>query len=553
MKRIISFIIIILLLCTWVPCYAEAETIDDVLMLFRNIMDEGILDWAASLFEPVSGGFWFSQSAKENPDKYAPTIECINWAKDGLRGCGVIKDDSSIPAIVKEKFTAFLKERRGKDGYFYDFYVPERRLFTEASDLKRGRDLTAARSVLAFCGTLGEISSRDTALTDMYLLSSGISSKNLSDIESEEEFRQWLKVKYPFTTNPYQDSSTLAANKSYIVSKGWGDTMTAYLVEKQKDDGLWGDERTENWAKNNRINAALKNCTWFQKEKTPYPKIDETVESVRYAFENYEMPATLCESWNRLELIRCALLSQNTVPAELQSKIDNNLLSMLKACLSEIKKFKTADGGFSMYKNGGTGMSMGFGVCEAGKKEGDMNAFAIIRDYIRTAHLLAGKGEPVFADDANAKYFWNKILLKTSDYKKTIFYQKDKIVSEISPGKLSAKTSVYTTVGYENKFDMFVGVFDENKLLEIKVASKSVYGGQMDEVVTENVNIPSSIGEDAFVLVVVLQNMMPFGKDERIYFNGNADLLSFSPKEKNTISIPKEPLFYEKNEQSNTF
>ena len=75
----------------------------------------------------------------------------------------------------------------------------------------------------------------------------------------------------------------------------------------------------------------------------------------------------------------------------------------------------------------------------------------------------------------------------------------------------------------------------------------------MDEVVTENVNIPSSIGEDAFVLVVVLQNMMPFGKDERIYFNGNADLLSFSPKEKNTISIPKEPLFYEKNEQSNTF
>ena len=143
--------------------------------------------------------------------------------------------------------------------------------------------------------------------------------------------------------------------------------------------------------------------------------------------------------------------------------------------------------------------------------------------------------------------------MKTSDYKKTIFYQKDKIVSEISPGKLSAKTSVYTTVGYENKFDMFVGVFDENKLQEIKVASKSVYGGQMDEVVTENVNIPSSIGEDAFVLVVVLQNMMPFGKDERIYFNGNADLSSFSPKEKNTISIPKEPLFYEKNEQSNTF
>lgn len=547
-RKLLSIILIIFLILPSAEVSADAiSSISDALAAYKGLITRDTLDWVADMYDGVSGGFYFSQSAKENPDKYAPTIECINWAKDGLRGCGIVTGQSaSIPDVIRKKFTAFIKDRQGDDNFFYDYYAPENRLYTEASDLKKGRDLAAAKSVLEICGSLSEVILPDASPATMSLMSGDLASKSITDIQSEQEFLNWLSVKHPFTQNPYQDGSTLAANRSYIVSRGWESAMISYLVEKQSADGLWGDAREEEWAKNNRINAALKNCAWFQKGGTAYPKFSEALESVLYAFENYEMPASLCESWNRLELIRCARMSQESISTEAQNKIDQNLLSMLKACLLEIKNFKMADGGYSMYKGGGTGLSMDFPVCEAGKAESDMNAFAVIRDYIRTAHFLAGAGEPTFEDNGDAEYFWSKILLKATDYRKTQFYQNDKEVFDISTGKFSAISTVCTTSGYENNIRMFVGVYDSGKLLDVKVTSKTVQGGKMEEILAEDINMPSTAGKNAYVKVMIWKVLEPFGKSEYIYLNGSADLISFTADDRRCdINTEKSVIYVE--------
>lgn len=521
-RKILLIFLSIILILPSAPIKAdEINSVDEVVEAYKNLLGRDTLNWLINMYDYKSGGFHYSQSAKDNPDKYAPIIESINWAIDGLRGCGIIENGSSIPQPVKEKFVSFVKERRGGDGYYYDYYAPEDRLYTEAEDMKKGRDLSAARGILSICGV-----SEDSLLNEAAASLMSFEDKNLSDITDEDEFSSWIRVKFPFTLTPYQDASTLAANKAYITEKGWDDTLAAYLVEIQKEDGLWGDDREEIWAKNNRINAALKNCAWFQRGGTSYPRLSEMVESVLYAFENYEMPASLCESWNRLELIRCAFLSYETIPSEIQSKLDQNLLSMLKACLKEIENFKMADGGYAMYKDGGTGLSQRFPVCEAGKAEGDMNAFAVIRDYIRTVHLLAGKGEPKFSNPEDSAYFWAKILEKHSDHSDVSFYQGGECVEEISGGELLVSANVYALS--DTEVSVICAIYDD-KLCDIKITRGEIKGGAEKEISCKALNVPKDASLNAYAKVMVWKEgtANPFSVAKHAFMKGSGDITAF--------------------------
>nr|MBQ4319026.1 hypothetical protein [Clostridia bacterium] len=86
---------------------------------FYSIYTDRIYEWLAGLWDKEVGGFYYSNSARDN-EPFFPDIESTSQAFGFLQSEGIVDRFDGFPAAMKDKAVKFIAVCQDpEDGYFY--------------------------------------------------------------------------------------------------------------------------------------------------------------------------------------------------------------------------------------------------------------------------------------------------------------------------------------------------------------------------------------------------------------------------------------------------
>ncbi len=373
-----------------------------------------ILTWLASLYDPQSGGFFYSLSARDN-DGFFPDLESTYQAiyllqLGGMYETGAVPEDI-MPGVIQDGFVKFaMKHQDESDGYFYHDGWGKK-----INNSRKGRDLLWAK------GLLGKFGGKPKYLLPEERIAK---SKETPDekkeaapeieerFSSEEKFIEYLDS-MNWDSGGWGSGNTLAAQLTQIKAAGLYEIASEYLREKQnKETGLWG--KGLNYA---ATNAAMKISPFFT-PASPYPNFDRMLESVIYIVKNEGIPVYITDVWNPLVTINQAKSTYggfNGMPRELQDRLLDALPEIIRISLENAKLFKKFDGAFGYNRLTGQRTSQGMTV-STGENESDVNGTLAACTSMRSAlwSLVDLKPPAIYKNDA--KYFMDLIMNKRKEF-----------------------------------------------------------------------------------------------------------------------------------------
>ncbi len=108
----------------------------------KGLFSTDMLCWLARLFDPETGGFYYSNSAKDN-EEFLPDIESTNQVLAILERSGVISSYDDMPSLIKREIAFFVSQREDRETGL--FFHPQWKYEVSRSHLPRlSRDLDAA-------------------------------------------------------------------------------------------------------------------------------------------------------------------------------------------------------------------------------------------------------------------------------------------------------------------------------------------------------------------------------------------------------------------------
>ncbi len=209
------------------------EAVAELLSLYK-IFDERFYIWLAGLYDPVIGGFYFSESARDT-NGFGPDIESTMQALSFTQTMGLTYGKpmreaySSKVADALVRFTQSLQDP--ENGYFY--HPQWGRLINIP---RRGRDLSWSTRLLESFGAKSLYS------TPMERLTKGEGTEGLPEhLKSVDAFKEYLE-QFDLSERSYWIGNQLQAQAIQIKAAGKEiiDTLCDWLEENQREDnGLW--------------------------------------------------------------------------------------------------------------------------------------------------------------------------------------------------------------------------------------------------------------------------------------------------------------------------
>ena len=362
-----------------------------------------ILRWVASLYDPETGGFYYSVSARDN-EGFEPDIESTSQVIDILQSSGILPkgvlDSKSIPDKIRLKMLEFFRARQSEDdGYFYD-----RQFGKAVGDSKRERNLSQAKAQITKLGgkPLYPLPTERLAESENTSQKTIDKTKLPDYLQSSEAFMNYIKA-LPWDTDPYSAGNRVAANKNTAKELGYEKELIEYIKSIQNPQtGLWGEGTGLM-----NTNAAMKVGGLFTASTEPYPNIDKMVKSTIKVIEN-ETPKTITDVWNPLVLIWRARYSYPEFPQRLNEKLADSFLEIMELTMERVARFRKADNGYSYNLGGSSPISQGATV-SLGLPEGDVNATCMAVTEMRSSMCacLGISKTPLW--DIYADEFWELI------------------------------------------------------------------------------------------------------------------------------------------------
>ena len=99
--------------------------------------------WLAGLYDHKTGGFYYSNSARDN-EPFLPDIESTNQALNLLMNSGMISSFEQLPKAMRDKMAEFVCSRLDPD----DGYIYHPQWGKDIVDSRRGRDLNWTVGIL---------------------------------------------------------------------------------------------------------------------------------------------------------------------------------------------------------------------------------------------------------------------------------------------------------------------------------------------------------------------------------------------------------------------
>ena len=356
-----------------------AEAADAVRQLY-SLYDESIYVWFANLYDPSSGGFYYSASARDTIG-FLPDLESTGQGLNMLVTSGLTTEWASLLTDeMKTKLLLFVYDMQSPDDYYY--YHPQWGMSIGSS--RRGRDAGWAKDILDGLGQppkydknapeaasylVDRVGGSSVAAVSRVVAVAAVAS----ELASEEAFRAFLDDA-KISENSYNTFNNLNARTTEIKNAGLWDFLLDYLTEKQYANGLW--EPTVSYQS---VNGLMKVSTFFNSKK-PFPNPDKAIESAMQVLSYTDNSAItqIVYVYNPWVAIKNILpyCSEESY-AKYMSILKDNADGFIGSTFEKLALFKREDGGFSYMQDRTAHESQQVLVAVEGTKESDVNSTSI--------------------------------------------------------------------------------------------------------------------------------------------------------------------------------
>ena len=421
------------------------EITDEIRKLFALYSDD-VYVWLANLYDPEIGGFYYSNSGRDNTG-YLPDIESTVQALNHLRTGGMFAERggdyaTALPEEMREQLLAFAKGLQSPvDGFFYHPQWGENIIAA-----RRGRDLGWATDLIQQLGSKplyntpggvkGELGTPPgvqpvSSLTGRLGSSAAVAaSKVIATASNLPAYLQSLdswKIYIDSLNLPndsYVAGNTLAAQHNEIKAAGqeYIDYLISYLNATQIPElGLWEaipegkdtDHDPEDGVNYANVNGLMKIASVYNYYKVPVPNLENALRScIKVAlYPNDEGDAHVCCTYNPWVIMSIVLngakISEGEERVEeLRAIILENAADLVAATRDKLIPHVREDGCFSYFEKTLSHTSQKALVACASVVESDVNATAICTTGIVSNMCSAFGIEKIpFYYDPDCEYF----------------------------------------------------------------------------------------------------------------------------------------------------
>ncbi len=354
-----------------------------------TLYTDKIYMWMADLYDPVLGGFYYSNSGR-NTLGFLPDIESTMQILNFIRYSGMNNRPDEYPEEFKTAIVEFVKTKQSSlDGYFYHPQWED----LVITDERRGRDQMWALEILRMfrsqplydtggvSGSLGAPGVSPTSYlasplkrSTAFSVSKVIPTATLDHLSSQSAFKAYLDSQN--WADAYVTGNRLAAQVTSIKSAGLLPYCIEYLNGKQRANGMFDDQEGDY-----AVNGFLKIAALYQNAQTVIPRSDKAAEFCLDVLSEDEPAGTVCwvyNVWYSLDIITSLLYdSGNSSNIELADTIRGSLRKnapkYLSISLQKYGTFLKPDGSFSFTPDKTSDLSQGMPVAVSGTNEGDVN------------------------------------------------------------------------------------------------------------------------------------------------------------------------------------
>ena len=397
---------------------AELQKLYDI---YNN--NYSIVKWVADLYDPETGGFYHSNSARNNVG-YLPDLESTSQALSlielMLSGYGGTLTDYFGEEIAA-KFVSFVKNMQDANGYFY--HPQWKRELADKNSEKKTRDVVNALTVLGFFGANptydtpngvkgdGGVSAVSNITVPLKL--TGVSAvSRLVSAESDEIFiPNHLKTKESFESylsglNIKTDTATVSealysevplylAIDEILAEDGASyrltDILRKYLSARQSEyTGLWSSSSTD-------LNTAIANLASVVKIYNAMgitiPSYSTVLDTIVSAIESLNEPQEIADVvglWTSFYLVVNNLTTYSSedqihdVALNLRY-VYSDFAVLIQKTMANVALFSRADGSFSTTQTSSMSEMMGMPIALPDMDEGDMSATALATKNLLSA------------------------------------------------------------------------------------------------------------------------------------------------------------------------
>ena len=357
-----------------------------------KLYSDSIYLWLAGLYDKNIGGFYYSNSGRDN-EPFRPDIESTNQATNFLLTSGVFDDPEEFPLAMREQMTRFCQSLISpEDGNIYhpqwDYKDPEWKFV----NLRLGRDLSWAHNMASkfnFKYPYPTASERLKAKRECGN-SEGNSEDTAHRFSSPEALIEYLDG-YNWDTDAYFSGSNLVAQMGQIIAAGLRDVAIDYLNKKQNPEtGLWGVQSGYPG-----INALLKISSCYREAKAVMPNSDKAMQAAIDCITSDEECGTICYQYNAWFSVSNILeILRHIGTPEANAEADKALAVLYKGApeairvtTEKVRAFSKPDGAFSYLQKTSTGFSQKAPVSIHLTVESDVNA-SVIASTGTTKHMF---------------------------------------------------------------------------------------------------------------------------------------------------------------------
>ena len=356
----------------------------DAMKELYSIYDYELFEWVANLYDPKIGGWYYSDSARDNEKcvwqekEYTllPDAESTCQALGFINSSGISLGKSYaefLPEEMKKEIGDYIYSLQDPDGFFYH---PQWGKNIGLS--RRARDFNWSVGML---GALGRTPKYST-ITDKPSEKKEDKGETLipDHLKSKEAFIAWLDS-LDVEHSSYPAGNNTSSQFPQIKSQGLAEVCIDYYTKRQNpENGLW--HATANYY---GVNGFMKISGIYNSAGLVIPYSDKAAKSAIDAIASDEPIGAVVDLWNnwvaisniKSSLRRFGGEKEKALADEIVKTLRRDAVAAIRKTKEKIEPFKKADHSFSYAKKYASPISQGQPVCISYLPEGDMNGMVI--------------------------------------------------------------------------------------------------------------------------------------------------------------------------------
>lgn len=404
-----------------------SEIVASLRRLYTIYQPEAVT-WLANLYAPETGGFYYSNSARDNQG-FLPDIESTYGALAFVEEMGMAEmyyNDYSkaLPAWLLSRVGEWVQSLQDEDGYYYHPQWPKAYIYERGLQSRITRDRGSAVSILRKLGIT------ESYIQPAYVLSGRLSDGSnkvvavskvvataevLSQFASVENFRNYIN-KLDAEVSAISDPDT-RAGRLYAIGNEFQSTVSLvkqnpeYITilheffKKHQDPntGTWSTVLTFNATNSLHKIGYVYNALGLKFDYI-YEMMDTVIEILSRDVETNPISSGVdfANAWASIEHIYSNIKICAETPAERDEMLTEmmdyvyaNITTAIDATFSQLAGFVQQDGSIGYFRRGSSYTSQGCPVAISGTAEGDVNGYGCA-SYSITGYIAIALGFPEY-------------------------------------------------------------------------------------------------------------------------------------------------------------